>query len=101
VGSAPSFEHRQCQCVPSASECLVQEHVKKYKTGAAVLKVLEGLHPTCFASPRLQPDDVDHDMHELLMDCIAVGNVEECLSQNAYLNYWTSLLKRCVGITGV
>jgi hypothetical protein len=67
----------------SASECLVQEHVKKNKTGAAELKdfIQRVLH-----HPDFNPDDVDHDMHERLMDCIAVGDVEEYLSQNAYLN---------------
>jgi hypothetical protein len=35
--------------------------------------------------------------HERLMDCTAAGDVEECLSQNAYLNYGTSLCQslRC------
>jgi hypothetical protein len=80
-----------------ASERSVQEHVKKYKTGAAELKDLiqQVLH-----HPDFNPEDVDHDMHELLMECIAVGNVEECLSLNAYFICRTSLLQRCVDIPG-
>ena len=52
----------------SASERLAQEHVKKYKTGAAELKDLiqQVLHHQDF-----NPQDVDHDMHQRLMDCIA------------------------------
>jgi hypothetical protein len=92
VGSAPSFEHQQsqsvlCQCL---SENLVQEHVKKYKTGAAELKDLmqQVLH---HCHPDFNPDNVDHDMHEQLMalDCIAAGNIEECLPWNAYLKFST------------
>jgi hypothetical protein len=51
-----------------ASEHLVQEHLKKYKTGAAELKDLtqQVLHHSDF-----NPDNVDHDMHEKLMDSIA------------------------------
>jgi hypothetical protein len=57
----------------SSSEHLVQEHVKKYKTGAAELKDLiqQVLH-----RPDFNPDDVDHEMHEMLMDCIAAGNIK-------------------------
>ena len=57
----------------SASERIVQEHVKKYKTGAAELKDLiqEVLH-----HPDFNPRDVDHDMHQRLMDCIAHGDIE-------------------------
>ena len=57
----------------SASERIVQEHVKKYKTGAAELKDLiqEVLH-----HPDFNPRDVDHDMHQRLMDCITHGNIE-------------------------
>ena len=57
----------------SASECLIQEHVRKYKTGAAELKDLiqQVLH-----HPDFNPKDVDHDMHQLSMDCIAEGNIE-------------------------
>jgi hypothetical protein len=58
----------------SASERLAQEHVKKYKTGAAELKDLiqQVLHHQDF-----NPQDVDHDMHQRLMDCIAQGGVEQ------------------------
>ena len=57
----------------SASERLIQEHVRQYKTGAAELKDLiqQVLH-----HPDLNPKDVDHDMHQRLMDCIAEGDIE-------------------------
>jgi hypothetical protein len=47
--------------------------VKKNKTGAAELKDLiqHFLH-----HPDFNPDNVDHDMHELLMNCIAAGDIE-------------------------
>ena len=48
----------------TASERLIQEHVRKYKSGAAELKDLiqQVLH-----HPDFNPQDVDHDMHERLM----------------------------------
>jgi hypothetical protein len=57
----------------SASEHIVQEHVKKHKNGAEELKDLiqEVLH-----HPDFNPHDIDHDMHQQVMDCIAQGNLE-------------------------
>jgi len=57
----------------TASERLIQEHVRKYKTGAAELKHLiqEVLHHPLFAV-----QDVDHNMHERLMRCIEEGDIE-------------------------
>ena len=45
----------------SVSEHIIQEHVKKYKTGAAELKDLiqQVLH-----HPDFNPKDIDHDMHQ-------------------------------------
>jgi hypothetical protein len=49
--------------------------VRQYKTGAAELKELiqQVLH-----HPDFNPKDVDHDMHQRLMDChgIAEGDIE-------------------------
>lgn len=57
----------------TASERLVQEHVRKYKTGAAELKDLiqKVLH-----HPDFNPKDVDHDMHDRLMRAIEDGDIE-------------------------
>ena len=57
----------------SASERLIQEHVKKYKMGSAQLQDLiqQVLHHEAF-----NPSEVDHDMHERLMACIEEGDVE-------------------------
>ena len=51
----------------TASERLIQEHLKKYKNGSADLKDLiqQVLH-----HPDFKPDEVDHDMHERLMSAI-------------------------------
>ena len=51
----------------TASERLIQEHMKQYKTRAAELKDLiqKVLH-----HPDFDARDVDHDMHERLMRCI-------------------------------
>lgn len=55
------------------SERLIQEHVKKYKSGAAELKDLiqQVLH-----HPAFDPQDVDHDMHERLMRCIEDEDIQ-------------------------
>lgn len=57
----------------TASERLIQEHMKKYKTGNAELKDLiqQVLH-----HPDFNPNDVDHDMHERLMRAIEDGDIE-------------------------
>jgi hypothetical protein len=49
------------------SERLIQEPVKKYKSGAAEVKDLiqQVLH-----HPTFDQQDVDHDMHERLMRCM-------------------------------
>ena len=46
----------------TASDRLIQEHVRKYKNGAAELQDLiqQVLH-----HPDFNPQQVDHDMHEL------------------------------------
>ena len=55
------------------SERLIQEHVKKYKTGAAELKDLihEVLHHPDFAV-----SDVDTNMHERLLACMEAGDIQ-------------------------
>lgn len=57
----------------SRSERLIQEHVRKYKTGAAELKDLiqQVLH-----HPDFDPKTVDHDMHVRLMKAIEEGDIE-------------------------
>ena len=47
--------------------------MKKHKNGAEELKDLiqEVLH-----HPDFNPHDIDHDMHQQVMDCIAQGNLE-------------------------
>ena len=47
--------------------------MRKYKSGASELKDLiqQVLH-----HPDFNPQDVDHDMHERLMNCIAEGDIE-------------------------
>jgi hypothetical protein len=57
----------------SASNHIVHEHVKKYETGTSELKDLiqEVLH-----HPDFNPRDVNHDMHQRLMDSIAHCNIE-------------------------
>ena len=57
----------------SKSERLIQEHVRKYKTGAAELKDLiqQVLH-----HPDFDPAHVDHDMHERLMKCIEDEDIQ-------------------------
>jgi hypothetical protein len=79
--SAPSFEHYNAS-VLSASERLVQERVKKYKTGAAELKDLlqQVLH-----HPDFNPDDVDHGLH-CSWRCRGMP-ISECLSQ-----FWDLIL---------
>ena len=57
----------------SVSEPIIQEHVKKYKTGAAELKDLiqEVLH-----HPDFVVNDVDTNMHERLLACMEAGDIE-------------------------
>jgi hypothetical protein len=57
----------------SVSEHIIQEHVKKYKTGAAELKDLiqEVLH-----HPDFVVNDVDTNMHERLLACMEAGDIE-------------------------
>lgn len=57
----------------TASERLIQDHMKQYKTRAAELKDLiqKVLH-----HPDFDARDVDHDMHERLMKCIEEGDIE-------------------------
>ena len=57
----------------TASERLIQEHVRKYKNGAAELKDLiqQVLH-----HPDFNPQQVDHDMHERLMKTIEDGDIQ-------------------------
>ena len=60
-------------CMFTESERLIQEHVKKYKSGAAELKDLiqQVLH-----HPAFDPQDVDHDMHERLMRCMEDDDIQ-------------------------
>jgi len=57
----------------SVSEHIIQEHVKKYKTGAAELKDLirEVLH-----HPNFLVKDVDTNMHKRLLACMEAGDFE-------------------------
>ena len=57
----------------TASERLIQEHVRKYKNGAAELKDLiqQVLH-----HPDFNPQQMDHDMHERLMKAIEDGDIQ-------------------------
>ena len=57
----------------TASELLIQEHVKKYKNGSAGLKNLiqQVLHRQQF-----DPAEVDHDIHERLMTSIEACDIE-------------------------
>ena len=60
-------------CLFTESERLIQEHVKKYKSGAAELKDLiqQVLH-----HPAFDAQDVDHYMHERLMRCIEDEDIQ-------------------------
>ena len=60
-------------CMFTESERLIQEHIKKYKSGAAELKDLiqQVLH-----HPAFDPQDVDHDMHERLMRCMEDDDIQ-------------------------
>ena len=51
----------------TASERLIQEHVKKYKNGSAELK--DVIQPW-------QVAEVDHGVHERLMTAIEAGDIE-------------------------
>jgi hypothetical protein len=57
----------------SVSEHIIQEHVKKYKTGAAELKDLiqDVLH-----HPDFVVNDIDTNMHERLLACMEAGDIE-------------------------
>jgi hypothetical protein len=57
----------------TASECIIQDLVRKYKTKAAELKDLiqEVLH-----HPDFDVREVDTNMHECLMRCLAAGDTE-------------------------
>ena len=61
----------------TASERLIQEHVKKHKNGSSELKDLiqQVLH-----HPILDPDEVDHEsgslLHERLVSAIEAGDIE-------------------------
>ena len=57
----------------TASERLIQAHVKKYKNGAAELK---DLIQRVLKHPDFDPDEVDHDMHERLMGAIEACDIE-------------------------
>ena len=57
----------------TASERLIQEHVREYKNGAAELKYLK---QKVLCHPNFDPKNVDHDMHERLMWAIEDGNIE-------------------------
>ena len=57
----------------TASERLIQEHIREYKNGAAKLK---DLIQKVLCHPDFDPKDVDHDMHERLMRVIREGNIE-------------------------
>ena len=65
-------ECTSCECF-TASERLIQKHVRKYKNGAAELKHLiqQVLH-----HPDFDPNDVDRDMHQQLMQAIEEGDTE-------------------------
>ena len=56
----------------TASERLIQEHVRKYKNGAAELKDLiqQVLH-----HPDFNPQEVDHNMYEQLIKAIEDGYI--------------------------
>ena len=59
----------------TASKRLIQEHMKKYKNGAAELRgsslIQQVLH-----HPDSDQDEVDHDMHERLMSAIEAGDIK-------------------------
>jgi hypothetical protein len=56
----------------NASELIIQDHVRKYKTRAAELKDLiqEVIH-----HPDFDVLKVDANMHERLMRCLAAGDI--------------------------
>jgi hypothetical protein len=57
----------------SASECLIHDHIQKYKTGTAELEDLiqEVLH-----HPDFDVREVDTNMYERLMGCLEAGDIE-------------------------
>jgi hypothetical protein len=57
----------------TASECIIQDHVRKYKTIAAELKDI--IQEMCH-HPDFDVRGVDTNMHEHLMGCLEAGDIK-------------------------